>query len=418
MDETLKQLTALLADKDFLLLDKEFSDFNPFDVLDVSHFEIRHSNILAWLFAPDQSHSFGDLFFKQFLYSLAASQSYPSNDDKRKKKIESLILKAESRKITKIKVYREYKTDAKRRVDLLLKCGFDSSQKDDAIILIENKFFAKQGLRQLDDYFNYAQKAFGDKKGLDDRIIPVYLSLDEDNEPKGNRKEEYYHLAYRDVYGIIENIIAAEEASANNSEALAFVKHYKKILEDYINMGGQKEDLAKSIYIKHKAAIDFIIKNSAAPIAEAGSRFLGGFKNDGLLPLKAGNSKFFPFYDERLKEIVGGAEKDWRQGSICGYYFLLKENSGKDLSENLSFHIEVGPFENLEERKKFIGVLNKHGFKTGKSDVCSGIYSESLKIENPLNEDEIFYAMKVLFEKKKTKDTIAKLKECINDYLE
>mgnify|MGYP002682401694 CR=1 FL=1 len=64
--EDSKKLLALQdlvrTEKDLVEIAKKSSVFNPFDVLKVSHAEIRHSNVLAWLFNPQGNHGFGDWF--------------------------------------------------------------------------------------------------------------------------------------------------------------------------------------------------------------------------------------------------------------------------------------------------------------------------------------------------------------------
>ncbi|MEQ9449322.1 MAG: PD-(D/E)XK nuclease family protein, partial [Rhodospirillaceae bacterium] len=43
-------------------LEAQLAQFNIFRVLRADRNELRHSNMLAWLFRPDEQHSFGDLF--------------------------------------------------------------------------------------------------------------------------------------------------------------------------------------------------------------------------------------------------------------------------------------------------------------------------------------------------------------------
>ena len=45
--------------------------FNVFDVLRYSEYEIRHSNVLAWLLKPGETHGLGDKFLRRFMESLA-----------------------------------------------------------------------------------------------------------------------------------------------------------------------------------------------------------------------------------------------------------------------------------------------------------------------------------------------------------
>ena len=63
--------------KDFLLdigcleqLNDWTDDFNLFDVLRITNMEIRHSNILAWLFDPNENHGLGDSFIRSFVATL------------------------------------------------------------------------------------------------------------------------------------------------------------------------------------------------------------------------------------------------------------------------------------------------------------------------------------------------------------
>ena len=45
--------------------------FNVFKVLRYAEFEIRHSNVLAWLLTPGETHGLGDKFLRRFMESLA-----------------------------------------------------------------------------------------------------------------------------------------------------------------------------------------------------------------------------------------------------------------------------------------------------------------------------------------------------------
>jgi len=75
MDQESKQtqqcLDAFLVDNHELeALDARLKRFNIFDVLKVSHAELRHSNMLAWLLDPAGSHGLGDAFVRRFLSRL------------------------------------------------------------------------------------------------------------------------------------------------------------------------------------------------------------------------------------------------------------------------------------------------------------------------------------------------------------
>ena len=62
-----KQYTNLLNDIEFVELYLGLKKPNIFKVLSISKKEIRHSNFLAWLLDPSESHKLGGVFLKRFL---------------------------------------------------------------------------------------------------------------------------------------------------------------------------------------------------------------------------------------------------------------------------------------------------------------------------------------------------------------
>ncbi len=64
----INELEAFLENIDCL---KELDEYilikNIFDILKIGGMEIRHSNFLAWLLDPNESHGLGDIFLKNFL---------------------------------------------------------------------------------------------------------------------------------------------------------------------------------------------------------------------------------------------------------------------------------------------------------------------------------------------------------------
>lgn len=73
-----KCLKNLLEDMDDIeeRLSKWTGKANIFQILKLSKNEIRHSNFLAFLFAPNETHNLSDEFFKMFL-----KRYIDSNDD-------------------------------------------------------------------------------------------------------------------------------------------------------------------------------------------------------------------------------------------------------------------------------------------------------------------------------------------------
>ena len=75
-------VNALLESEEFKQYHKERQAprFNVFDVLRYSEYEIRHSNVLAWLLCPKGTHGLGDKFLRRFMESLAPRPRIPKSD--------------------------------------------------------------------------------------------------------------------------------------------------------------------------------------------------------------------------------------------------------------------------------------------------------------------------------------------------
>lgn len=408
-----KEITELLGDKDFIALQKEISRFSPFDVLRLKSHEIRHSNVLAWLFNPNESHNVNYEFLKLFLFALSQN----TDEEELRKKIQKVILDFFNKDNYQISVRREAESKGKKRVDLKIKYSQSKKNGFDFIILIENKIYSTQGKDQLKNYLDYEYKETPDAI-----IIPVYLTLDDDDEPNDKR---YYHMTYFSIVDILEKIILIAEKNNTDIDAINFIKNYKRLLEELLNMNTEKQDLAKEIYRKYKNVIDFISANGDSYLTIAGNLFLEQNKEEGLMPIvDRGNSTFFPFTDSILSSTKGGLKKDWRNGAICGYFFQLFEDSKSDnLNGNLHLKIEIGPFESetIDKREKFLKILDKRNIKykpgsTGESTYTRIPYKETYKtpISDITDTDEITKKMTELF--KKSKDFREKLHECIEEY--
>ena len=94
----------LINDIDFDRLELELKEPNIFQILSISRAEIRHSNFLAWILDPKQSHNLGDTFLKWFLKDVFSDQRVRWIDE----------FKVDSLKTDDLSIHREYKS-----IDLL-----------------------------------------------------------------------------------------------------------------------------------------------------------------------------------------------------------------------------------------------------------------------------------------------------------
>jgi hypothetical protein len=70
-DQQVKVLNNFLVDNlELEILSAKLAAFNILKVLKIENTEIRHSNVLAWLMQPQESHGIGQAFIKRFLSTI------------------------------------------------------------------------------------------------------------------------------------------------------------------------------------------------------------------------------------------------------------------------------------------------------------------------------------------------------------
>lgn len=68
-------LVRIVQDDDVQRLAAMLDRFNPFDVLRIGHYELRHTNTLAWLLDPAGNHGLGEFFLRAVVHRLDAQQN-------------------------------------------------------------------------------------------------------------------------------------------------------------------------------------------------------------------------------------------------------------------------------------------------------------------------------------------------------
>lgn len=180
-------------------------NFNIFEVLNISHLEIKHSDVLAYLFNNKESHNLKDTFLKEFIYEVEAATNIDLNltlDDS-------------------YSIKREYAIP-KGFVDLLL-----ISYKHRTIIVIENKIQSKERDNQLKKY----KEHFKDK-GAGYKLVFIYLTM---NDEKAS-DDKYISVNYTTVIKSLERVLRYK----NYSEKIEY------FLEDYLEILLKKYKLKSS----------------------------------------------------------------------------------------------------------------------------------------------------------------------------
>lgn len=260
MKTELELLETFICDKDLQKLEKEFDKFNIFDCLRLSRQEIRHSNFLAWLLDPNETHGLNDYFLKEFLKQILISKKNEIKEIERNNpfyfdKLDNTnefytttyslpsIFEIDYWDMSSVTVYRELE-----HIDLLL-----VDEVNQFVFVIENKVDTMQHDNQLARYREYI-----DDQYTSEEYKKLFLYL---KPSKENVEQPYICASYEIVKNTIEKLLSVK-LDKISIDISTLIKHYKYIIERDFMKQDELSKICIKLYNKHKEAIDLINKYS------------------------------------------------------------------------------------------------------------------------------------------------------------
>lgn len=233
-------LSNLVRDSRLEKLSLSLKTPNFFSILRITQNEIRHSNFLAWLLTPEESHNLNTLFLKWFLKELFSSEKIKWANEF---KVDSIDLRS-------IKILREWK-----HIDIVIK-------HPDFVIAIENKVKSSEHSGQLRKYKDKIDESFPNlNKGYVFLTIAGLEPLNEED------SIEYIPIDYNLIKSRIEIVLDVYGESIS-SKIKYYIEDYLLILNREIVGEHESIELARELYENHKEAIDFIIEHKPDRIFE------------------------------------------------------------------------------------------------------------------------------------------------------
>lgn len=212
------------------------------DILRVSHKEIQHSNFLAWIFNPKESHNLGDIAVKEFI-RIILTENELENQGLIHLYEDFTFLRLIQKDFKDLIVKREYKN-----IDLLL-----TSKNNKLCIVIENKIYSYEKHGQL---MKYREEI--DKKYSSYTKLFVYLSLNTQEISK-EVKKYYLQLNYAPIIKLIKNLISCILIKISEKTKF-YLEDYLQTLRSMTNNNPKIEKVATELYNKYKSAFDLIFK--------------------------------------------------------------------------------------------------------------------------------------------------------------
>jgi hypothetical protein len=236
--EAIEALERFVVENDDLLeLESEIGKFNIFDALRIARAEIRHSNFLAFLLDPAESHAQGQLFLKPVLMDLlkvARPNLRPLSP-----------IDLDRTDLRGVEVRREWE-----HIDLLIAC-----QEPSFVVVIENKVGSKERPNQLSRYERVVKLHYPNAQPLF-----VYLTPDADEPSKDN----WVAYSYRELHRVLTRVRKAY-GNAIGEDILVFLSHYLSLIGTRFMNDPTIDELCKRIYKNHRRALDLIFARAVGP---------------------------------------------------------------------------------------------------------------------------------------------------------
>ena len=234
MQDAIRKLLNESAFKDYAALTKE-RNFNAFDVLRYSDYEIRHSNVLKWLLTPGDTHGVRDAFVKKLVECLQSKEH-----SGRLKRLD--VAAGFAAEDVRVERERDY-------VDVMV-----FVEKEPRVLLVvENKPCRRtpDHVKQLRGYVEEQCE----KHGASYSVQGVLLTASRSGDPK---HEDYLHLSWHEVRCLVGSFL--DEGRVSSDEVKALLRQYIDIVDRNILGRGPSSDCFRRLLKDHGATLEKMLR--------------------------------------------------------------------------------------------------------------------------------------------------------------
>ena len=325
---------------DLLALESLIGKFNIFDALDIARVEIRHSNFLAFILDPAESHGQGQLFLKAVLMDLL--KAAPA-------KLRPLSpIDLDGTDLQGVEVRREW-----GHIDLLITC-----HQPPLVIAIENKVESQEHSEQLSRYRATIRGHYPDAR-------PLYVYLT----PKAEEPSEadWVPYGYADLHRVLTRVQTTYR-KAIGEEVLVFLDHYLSLIGARFMSDAKIDELCQRIYKNHRHALKLIFERVGSPTSGVLAEAETVLREDPRWHVFYRSGNTIDFVPKAWLEWLPPIGLD-RKDDPRSWFILRLEMYGA----KLDFYAEVRRMADLTKRKAIVDTLIAEGRKFGFSHSGRGV---------------------------------------------
>lgn len=287
--------------------------FNIFETLDIVNAEIRHSNVLAWLFNPESNHGLSETFLKQFLkYFISKNKGYI--------KANVSLFDFEIFNYSDVEIRREW-----NNIDLIIILN-ETSKK--VVITIENKISTSEHTGQLKRYRKIVEEEFNSN------YEKLYILLSSEEIVPSD--DFWTCITYDIIAELIEDLLKFKKEMLSDS-VYGFINQYNIILRRYLVGNSEIEEICRLIYRKHQKALDLIFQYRPDILLEVSEYLQKILPEDSEIIIISAGKTIINFITKTLDNAIKGKGEAWTKSRrFVWYQFLI-------YSERLVLRLYIGP---------------------------------------------------------------------------
>lgn len=287
-EQKIKQLNKFICDINCLDSLYDYTqEANIFTILKSDFFEIRHSNMLAWLLNPNENHGFGDKFLKKVLFEASDSSVNKFSP-----------FNIELMDFSDIIVYRE-----KYHIDILI-----VSETNKLVVAVENKVKSGEHDNQLNRYAEILNEQYANC----DTIL-IYLTPDGIDASS----DKWVSMDYDFIQKQLDSLLKSYRIPEKNK---IYINDYITTIRRNIVGDEQLKKICMQIYNKHKAALDLIYENKPnikSEMFEKIKAYLNDLQEEYDFTLwDEPSTKWIRFIPNRLFDLVKGKGEVWAPADV------------------------------------------------------------------------------------------------------
>lgn len=272
--------------------------FNPIRVMKMESMEVRHSNILAWLMDPTETHGFGDRFLRSFLFEAFRGANVA---------LRPTALEIAQADLHDVEIRREW-----QGIDIFIR-----APRQGWAFVIESKYHSAQHSNQLVRYRERVVAAF-ETRDTPLAVRGIFLTLS-DEVPEDSA---YLSIGYLRLTELLLTTLE-RQGQAIGPEVRDFLAHYLEIINAATGMSQELHEmqkLARDLYRTHRRALDFILEHgSTTDFSIALSEIFGeDWEKEDVISDKTHsyrnawyNGSWLSFMPDEWYDALGGHNADW-----------------------------------------------------------------------------------------------------------